>query len=84
MLAQAGIERDRVVGAGMGLPGPYDRGRQMVNSATILPGLGRPERRPTSSSARIGVQVEVDNDANLGALGELASGPAAASRTGST
>src|SRR4029078_6332621 len=37
VLAQAGGERDRVVGAGMGLPGPYDRGRQMVNSATILP-----------------------------------------------
>jgi predicted NBD/HSP70 family sugar kinase len=73
VLAQAGCELDRVVGAGMGLPGPYDRGTQMVNSATILPGwVGR--NAAEELSARIGVQVEVDNDANLGALGEFTFG----------
>ncbi|MEP6813885.1 MAG: ROK family transcriptional regulator [Actinomycetota bacterium] len=75
VLAQAGVERDRVIGAGMGLPGPYDRGLQMVNSATILPGwVGR--NAAEELGARIGVQVEVDNDANLGALGELTFGAA--------
>ncbi len=59
----------------MGLPGPYDPGRQMVNSATILPGwVGR--NAVEELSTRIGVQVEVDNDANLGALGELTFGAA--------
>jgi len=54
VLAQAGVERDRVIGAGMGLPGPYDRGRQMVSSATILPGwVGR--NAAEELGARIGV-----------------------------
>lgn len=69
VLAEAGVARDRVVGAGMGLPGPFDRTRQMINSATILPGwVGRDPA--AELEARIGVHVEVDNDANLGALGE--------------
>ena len=69
VLDDAGIERDRVVGAGMGVPGPFDRRRHMINSSTILPGwVGRDPA--AELAARIGVHVEVDNDANLGALGE--------------
>ena len=71
---EAGVERDRVVGAGMGLPGPYRPRPADGRLGDDPPGLGRPHRRPTSSRARIGVQVEVDNDANLGALGELTFG----------
>jgi predicted NBD/HSP70 family sugar kinase/biotin operon repressor len=69
VLADAGISRDRVVGAGMGVPGPFDRRRHVINSTTILPGwVGRD---PVAElEQRIGVHVEVDNDANLGALGE--------------
>jgi predicted NBD/HSP70 family sugar kinase len=73
VLADGGIERSRVIGAGMGLPGPYDRSRDRINSSTILPGwVGR--HPGAELGGRIGVQVEVDNDANLGALGELAFG----------
>ena len=69
VLAEAGVSRSRVVGAGMGLPGPFDRRRRMINSATILPGwVGRDPA--AELEARLGLQVEVDNDANLGALGE--------------
>jgi predicted NBD/HSP70 family sugar kinase len=73
VLERAGIERARVVGAGMGLPGPYDRARGVINSSTILPGwVGR--NVADELGRRIGVQVEVDNNANLGALGELVFG----------
>jgi predicted NBD/HSP70 family sugar kinase len=73
VLAHAGIEANQVVGAGVGVPGPYHRGRQMVDSSTILPGwVGR--NAHDELSTRIGVEVEVDNDANLGALGELTFG----------
>ena len=69
VLDDAGISRDRVVGAGMGVPGPFDRRRHVINSATILPGwVGRDPA--AELQRRIGVHVEVDNDANLGALGE--------------
>lgn len=73
VLREAGVERSRVVGAGMGLPGPYDRGREMINSATILPGwVGR--NAAEELGRRIEVQVAADNDANLGAVGELTFG----------
>jgi predicted NBD/HSP70 family sugar kinase len=73
VLESAGVDRARVVGVGMGLPGPYDRGRRVVNSSTILPGwVGRDPA--DELGRRIDVQVEVDNDANLGALGELVFG----------
>jgi predicted NBD/HSP70 family sugar kinase len=73
VLGDASVDNSRVVGAGMGLPGPFDRGRHMVNSSTILPGwLG--VDAAAELGRRIDVQVEVDNDANLGALGELTFG----------
>jgi predicted NBD/HSP70 family sugar kinase len=69
VLEDAGVVRERVVGAGMGVPGPFDRRRQVINSSTILPGwVGRDPAAELES--RIGFHVEVDNDANLGALGE--------------
>jgi predicted NBD/HSP70 family sugar kinase len=73
VLRDAAVDIARVVGAGMGLPGPFDRGRHVVNSSTILPGwLGIDAA--SELGRRIDVQVEVDNDANLGALGELTFG----------
>src|SRR5919197_996389 len=69
VLEDAGVVRERVVGAGMGVPGPFDRRRQVINSSTILPGwVGRDPAAELES--RIGFHVEVDNDANLCALGE--------------
>jgi glucokinase-like ROK family protein len=74
-LEEAGLGIDRVVGAGMGLPGPIDRRTGRVGSSVILPawsGLDAAEQL----SRRLGVPVDVDNDANLGALAEFTSGAA--------
>ena len=70
VLAEAGLDRKHVVGAGIGIPGPIDRQRGTVGSTTILPdwvGL----RLAEEMERRLGVPVEIDNDANLGALAEL-------------
>src|SRR3954451_20690426 len=69
VLAEAGVERDRILGAGVGIAGPVDAASGTVGGATILPGwmgidvAGELERR-------LEMPVHVDNDANLGALAE--------------
>jgi predicted NBD/HSP70 family sugar kinase/biotin operon repressor len=68
-LDEAGVERSRVIGAGMGLPGPIDRARGVIASNAILSGW-RLVPAAEEMSARLGVPVELDNDANLGALAE--------------
>jgi len=75
VLADSDIDRSRVVAAGMGLPGPYDRRRRTVSSSSILPGWVGIDAR-AELAQRIEVEVEADNDANLGALGELTFGAA--------
>src|SRR5262245_17320839 len=70
VLGEAGIDRARVIGVGMSLPGPVDRDRGMVASASLLPGW-RSVRAADEMSTRLGLPVEADNDANLGALAEL-------------
>jgi predicted NBD/HSP70 family sugar kinase len=69
LLAQAGVERDRLIGAGVALSGPVDRSSGLVSSTTILSGWVGVD---VSSwlSEHLGVPVHVDNDANLGALAE--------------
>jgi predicted NBD/HSP70 family sugar kinase len=70
VLAEAGVQRANVIGAGIGIPGPVDRARGTVGSATILPGwLGL--RIGDELERRLGFPVEIENDANLGALAEL-------------
>ncbi|MGI8781818.1 MAG: ROK family protein [Solirubrobacteraceae bacterium] len=73
VLAEAGVERSRVIGAGLGLPGPVDQSDGVIGSSAILPGwvgvaAGEEMRR------RLDIPVSVDNDANLGALAELSHG----------
>jgi predicted NBD/HSP70 family sugar kinase len=72
-LAEAGVERSRVIGAGLGLPGPIDQADGVIGSSAILPGwvgvAAAEEMR-----RRLDVPVVVDNDANLGALAELTHG----------
>src|SRR5918997_595512 len=73
VLAEAGTDRSRVIGAGLGLPGPVHTEDGVIGSSAILPGwvgvAAAEELR-----RRLGVPVSVDNDANLGALGELTHG----------
>jgi predicted NBD/HSP70 family sugar kinase/DNA-binding transcriptional ArsR family regulator len=69
-LRQAGTDTAAVVGVAMGLPGPIDASTGIVTSATILPGwvgVAVAERM----QAELDLPVQVDNDANLGALAEL-------------
>lgn len=73
VLAAAQIERSQIIGAGVGIPGPIDHATGAVASMTILPGwsgvsAGRELER------LLEIPVRVDNDANLGALGEVTYG----------
>jgi glucokinase-like ROK family protein len=73
LLAEAGVDREAVIAVGMGLPGPLDRVTGAVGSSVILPGWAG--LRPGEELARrLHLPIEVDNDANLGALGELTFG----------
>jgi Transcriptional regulator/sugar kinase len=70
VLSEAGVQRSAVICAGIGIPGPVDRARGTVGSATILPGwLGL--RIGDEMEKRLGLPVEIENDANCGALAEL-------------
>jgi predicted NBD/HSP70 family sugar kinase len=72
-LADAGVARETVIGAGMGLPGPIDQGHGTVGSSAILPGwIGM--TAAAELQRRLEIPVIVDNDANLGALAEAAFG----------
>jgi predicted NBD/HSP70 family sugar kinase len=64
------VDPDRILGVGMGLPGPIDRETGVVGSSVILPGWeGLNPAKLLEQKLRW--PVTVDNDANLGALGEL-------------
>ncbi|MEV0966828.1 ROK family transcriptional regulator [Streptomyces sp. NPDC049910] len=70
LIEATGINPDKIVGVGLGVPGPIDVESGTLGSTAILPGWSgiNPSRE---LSGRLGVPVYVDNDANLGALGEL-------------
>jgi DNA-binding transcriptional ArsR family regulator len=79
LLDAAGVERDRVLAVGVGLPAPIDREEGLVRSQPILAswvGLD-PAAELTE---RIGLPVHLDNDANVGALGESTLGIGRGSR----
>jgi predicted NBD/HSP70 family sugar kinase/biotin operon repressor len=69
LIEDAKVDRDRVLAASMGLPAPIDRDSGLVHSRSILPnwvGL-----HPAAElEERLGMPVALDNDANMGALGE--------------
>jgi predicted NBD/HSP70 family sugar kinase/biotin operon repressor len=75
LLARCGLNRDAILGLGVGLPAPVDPVTGQVGSSSILPGwVGVPAAETVS--AAFGVPVIVDNDANLGALAEMLWGAA--------
>lgn len=70
LLADAGLGREAVVGCGVGIPAPIDTRTGEVAHGSFLPdwlGLGL----ETHLAERLGVPVQVENDANLGALAEV-------------
>jgi predicted NBD/HSP70 family sugar kinase len=68
VILDSGFPRERVLGVGMGVPGPIHRAGT-IGSAAILPGwTGVPVAERMSE--RLGLPVWVENDANLGALAE--------------
>jgi predicted NBD/HSP70 family sugar kinase len=69
LVAEAGVEPNRVLGAGVGLPGPIDRDSGRVNSAQILPAW-RDLDPADEIRRRLDLPVHLENDANVGALGE--------------
>jgi predicted NBD/HSP70 family sugar kinase len=68
-LAEAGVKAAEVVGVGMGLPGPVHRPSGELGDSTILPGWVGVRAADAVGNA-LGHAVHVENDANLGALGE--------------
>ena len=69
VLSEVAVERTSVLGVGMGIPGPVDRATGTAGSATILPGwIGL--RIAAEMEQRLGIPVQIENDANLGALAE--------------
>lgn len=68
-LVAAGIARSAVIGVGMSVPAPVEMSTGIVLEPGILPAWAT--INPAAElSARLGLPVEADNDANLGALGE--------------
>ncbi|WP_344025417.1 ROK family transcriptional regulator [Streptomyces luteireticuli] len=70
LIAHEGIDARKIVGVGLGVPGPIDVESGLLGSTAILPGWAGTNPRD-ELAARLDVPVHVDNDANLGALGEL-------------
>ncbi len=67
--AKAGIARSGLSAVGMGVPGFVDRTEGMVLWSPVL--LERPVPLAATATARFGLQVHIDNDANMVTLAEL-------------
>jgi predicted NBD/HSP70 family sugar kinase len=74
-LRSAGVESDRVLGVGLGIASPIDRATGKLAANGILPGW-RGIEPAAEMQLRLGIQVELENDANVGALGEKVFGAA--------
>lgn len=70
LLETVDIPQSKIIGVGLGVPGPIDVETGLLGSTAILPGWAGTNPRDELES-RLGTPVHVDNDANLGALGEL-------------
>lgn len=70
LLERCGASRGEVLTAAVGLPGPIDPVTGHLGSAGILPGWAGTDIA-AAFSEKLGIPVAVDNDANLGALGEM-------------
>jgi predicted NBD/HSP70 family sugar kinase len=73
LLARNGSCLSDVVGVGLGIPAPITRSGR-IGSPTLLPGWADLDPGPALASRLNDAHVLVDNDANLGALGEYGFG----------
>jgi predicted NBD/HSP70 family sugar kinase len=73
VLAEAGVERSSLIGAGAALAGPIDRDSGLVATTGVLPGW-RGVDVTAELEKRLGTKVHIENDANLGALAEAVLG----------
>jgi len=69
-LAAGQVHPERLLGAGVGVPGPINRHSGIPGPSHILPGWAN-VRAAEELSQRLGLPVVVDNDANVAALAEL-------------
>jgi predicted NBD/HSP70 family sugar kinase len=69
VLDEAAVGEAEIAGIGMGVPGALHRVSGAVGDATLLPGWEGVDVAATISGA-LGRPVELENDANLGALSE--------------
>lgn len=70
LLEKVGFDQSKIIGVGLGVPGPVDVETGLLGSSAILPGWSGTNPRDELES-RLRTPVHIDNDANLGALGEL-------------
>jgi predicted NBD/HSP70 family sugar kinase len=75
LLEETGVSRGDVIGGGVGIPAPVDLPTGRVAAAEILPAWAGLDIRD-EATRRLGVDVDVENDANLGALAEATVGVA--------
>lgn len=69
-LREAAISPDRLLGVGMGIAAPVNSVTGSIESEGILPGW-HGIRPADEMQQRLSLPVQIENDANLGALGEL-------------
>ncbi|MFK4227044.1 ROK family protein [Streptomyces sp. NPDC019890] len=79
VVAESGVESERVIQAVVATPGVYDEENHRVRYAVNLPGWGRAGLFDRMRE-QLGMPLAVHNDANLAALGEYAFGAGAGSR----
>jgi predicted NBD/HSP70 family sugar kinase len=77
VLAEAGIAREQVVAAGMGIPGLVADTSGHVGLRVTLPGWAKINPAEALATRLPGIHIEALNDANLGALGEASLGAGA-------
>jgi predicted NBD/HSP70 family sugar kinase len=79
LLDETGFTRREVIGAGVGVPSPMDWRTGIVGESSIVPAWAGVNIR-REAAQRFGLEVEADNDANLGALAEATVGAGRDSR----
>lgn len=75
VIAEAGVPQDKILGVGIGMPGPPRPKTEQMLDPGLAGWSGYPLKRELEQ--RLGMTVHVDNDATAAALGERWSGVAA-------